>query len=369
MIDGCFVDELGPYKIVQIQQPSVDLEAIVVIDNIAAGASIGGVRMAPDVTLDECAKLARAMTLKNAAAGLPHGGGKSVIRADPAMPAESKGRTMRAFAQALKDMKDYIPGPDMGTNETCMAWVWDEIGRAVGLPRALGGIPLDEIGATGHGLVSALEAAENVSGVAINGARVSVQGFGAVGKHAARLLCEKGATIIAASDSSGTISRPDGLDLDAMILCKEEGRKLSSLSGDGIECGPPDTAIVCECDILIPAARPDAITCHNVDQIKTRIIAQGANIPATLDAEKVLHERGVWVIPDFIANAGGVICASVEYHEGSESQALTVIDEKIRYNVIEVFARAHDEGLLPREAAIRIARARLLEASSLRRFG
>jgi glutamate dehydrogenase/leucine dehydrogenase len=347
----------------------VDLEAVVVIDNIAAGASIGGVRMAPDVTLGECVKLARAMTLKNAAAGLPHGGGKSVIRADPAMPAERKLRTMRAFAQAVKDLKDYIPGPDMGTNETCMAWVWDEIGRAVGLPRALGGIPLDEIGATGHGLVSALEAAENVSGVGIKGSRVSVQGFGAVGKHAARLLCEKGATIIAASDSSGTVFHPGGLDLDAMTLCKAEGRKLSSLLGKGIEHGPPDASIVCECDILIPAARPDAITCRNVDQIKARIIAQGANIPATLDAEKILHERGVWVIPDFIANAGGVICASVEYHGGSESQALIRIDEKIRQNVNETLALALEENLLPREAATRMARTRVLEAASLRRFG
>jgi glutamate dehydrogenase/leucine dehydrogenase len=104
--------------------------------------------MAPDVSLDECYRLARAMTWKNAAAGLPHGGGKSVISADPRMPAEQKEQIIRSFAQSIGDLADYIPGPDMGTNETCMAWIKDETGRAVGLPSVVGGIPLDEIGAT-----------------------------------------------------------------------------------------------------------------------------------------------------------------------------------------------------------------------------
>jgi glutamate dehydrogenase/leucine dehydrogenase len=115
--------------------------------------------MAPDVTTEECARLARAMTLKNAAAGLPHGGGKSVLRGDPRMPADRKERLIRAFAHALRREDDYIFGPDMGTDETCMAWIKDEIGRAVGLPPALGGIPLDELGATGWGIRHAAEVA------------------------------------------------------------------------------------------------------------------------------------------------------------------------------------------------------------------
>ena len=155
-----FMDDLGPSKIIHLYEPSLNLRAVLVVDNVAAGPAIGGVRMAADVTTEECFRLARAMTLKNAAAGLPHGGGKSVIVADPKQDPERKETLVRAFAQTIEPITDYIPGPDMGTNETAMAWVRDEIGRAVGLPPELGGIPLDEIGATGFGVTIAAEAAE-----------------------------------------------------------------------------------------------------------------------------------------------------------------------------------------------------------------
>ncbi|MFT5176791.1 MAG: glutamate dehydrogenase (NAD(P)+) [Gammaproteobacteria bacterium] len=149
-------DELGPAKVIHLSEPRHGLQAIVVVDNVSAGPAIGGVRMASDVSVGECTRLARAMTLKNAAAGLAHGGGKSVIVADPTLPAQSKERLMRAFARAIADIKDYIPGPDMGTDERCMAFVHDEIGRVVGLPVELGGIPLDEVGATGFGVAVAV---------------------------------------------------------------------------------------------------------------------------------------------------------------------------------------------------------------------
>ena len=126
-------DELGPKRVIHVYEPSLSLNGILVVDNVAAGPSIGGLRMATDVTLSECFRLARAMTLKNAAAGLPHGGGKSVLRADPTSPRAEKEALIRAFAGALRDVEDYIFGPDMGTDEQCMAWVKDEIGRSVGL--------------------------------------------------------------------------------------------------------------------------------------------------------------------------------------------------------------------------------------------
>ncbi len=183
-----FSDDLGPAKIIHVHEPSLRLKATLVVDNVACGPAIGGLRMAPDVTTAECFRLARAMTLKNAAAGLAHGGGKSVLRGDPHMPRAQKEPLIRAFAHALRNEHDYIFGPDMGTDETCMAWVHDEIGRAVGLPPALGGIPLDEIGATGWGLLHAAESAAYHCNFKLAGARVAVQGFGAVGKHAARFL-------------------------------------------------------------------------------------------------------------------------------------------------------------------------------------
>ena len=143
--------------------------------------------MAEDVSLEECFRLARAMTFKNAAAGLPHGGGKAVIFGDSKQLVHQKEQLVRAFACAIDD---YIPGPDMGTDETCMAWIKDEIGRAVGLPAELGGIPLDKIGATGLGLAVCAETAQDAAGIRLQVARVVVQGFGSVGKHAARFLAE-----------------------------------------------------------------------------------------------------------------------------------------------------------------------------------
>ena len=138
-----FADELGPAKIIHVHEPSIGLRGILVVDNVAKGPSIGGVRMAPDVSVEECARLARAMTLKNAAAGLPHGGGKAVLFGDPKMPRGDKERLIRGMAQALRYAEDYIFAPDMGTDEECMAWIRDEVGRVVALPREIGGIPLD----------------------------------------------------------------------------------------------------------------------------------------------------------------------------------------------------------------------------------
>lgn len=358
-----FADAMGPAKIVHIHQPGAGLKAIVVIDNLACGPAIGGVRMAPDVTLEECFRLARAMTLKNAAAGLPHGGGKSVIAADPRMDRAQKEALIRAFATAIADLRDYIPGPDMGTDEMCMAWVKDETGRAVGLPPAIGGIPLDEIGATGCGVAVSVAAAAPTIGLDLKGARVAIQGYGAVGQHAARFLAEKGAVLVGAADSSATVADPNGMDVAALMAHKKAGRALSALPG----ARGADAIIDVACDIWIPAARPDVLRADNVARLNTKIVAQGANIPATEEAERMLHERGVLVLPDFIANAGGVISASVEYHGGTENAAFSAIAEKIDRNTRAVLAAVSKE-TLPRAAAIALAKSRVDAAAATRRW-
>jgi len=346
--------------------PGAGLRAIVVIDNTAAGPAIGGVRMAPDVSLAECFRLARAMTLKNAAAGLPHGGGKSVIAADPRMPLAEKEALMRAFAQSIRDLTDYIPGPDMGTNEACMAWVKDETGRAAGLPPVLGGIPLDEIGATGFGLAVAVEAARETAGIDLKGARVAIQGYGNVGRPAARFLAEKGCVLVAASDSTATLHDPDGLDIAALEAHKQAGGALATFPlARGARI---DDIVDVPCEIWIPAARPDVLHAGNVARLNARIVAQGANIPATAEAEQALHARGVLVLPDFIANAGGVICAAVEVAGGTRADAFAAIAEKIARNTLAVLADARASGETPRAAALRLARARVAEAAAYRRF-
>jgi glutamate dehydrogenase (NAD(P)+) len=355
-----FADALGPIKIVHLYDPKCGLKAIVAIDNVARGPSIGGIRMAPDVSAEEAFRLARAMTMKNSAANLPHGGGKSVIFGDPKMDLAEKEQLIRAFARAIRNLVEYIPGPDMGTDERCMAWIKDEIGRAVGLPPEIGGIPLDEIGATGWGLKAGVEAAMKYCDFDIQGARVAIQGFGSVGKHAARFLAEKGAVVVAACDSQGTIHNPKGIDVARLIALKNSGKNVRDCP-DGEKLGV-DAIIDVECEIWIPAARPDVIHKGNVERLRTKLIPQGANIPFTADAERILHEKGVLVLPDFIANAGGVICASVEYHGGTQSQAFQAIEEKIRANTEEVLANAKKNRTLPRQTALALAEARVRKA-------
>jgi glutamate dehydrogenase (NAD(P)+) len=362
-----FADELGPAKVVHVHEPGLGLKGILVVDNVAAGPAIGGLRIAPDVSAEECMRLARAMTLKSAAAGLAHGGAKSVIFADPGMARDRKQALIRAFAHALRNETDYIFGPDMGTDETCMAWVKDEIGRAVGLPREIGGIPLDEIGATGWGLAHAADVAARHIDLELRGARVAIQGFGAVGRHAARFLAAQGAILVAASDSRGTIHDPAGLDLGTLIPMKEAGRPVSDYPG-GSKLGR-DAILDVECEIWIPAARPDVVREDNVARLAARLVVQGANIPFTPGAERILHDRGVLVVPDFIANAGGVICAAMEYRGASQAAAFAAIEERLRANTKLVIEAVAKEGLVPREAAVKLATERVRKAMARRRFG
>jgi len=357
-------DDLGPAKIVHIYDPKVQLKAVVAIDNVACGPSIGGIRMAPDVSATEAFRLARAMTLKNAAAGLPHGGGKSVIFGDPKIAPADKERLIRVFARAIRDLVEYIPGPDMGTDERCMAWIKDEIGRAVGLPREIGGIPLDEIGATGFGLKVSVDAARKFCNLELKGARVVIQGFGSVGKHAARFLAEEGTKLIAAADSHGTIVNPKGIDVRRLIAIKDSGKSVVDYS-DGEKLAV-DAIIDIECEIWIPAARPDVIRKDTVARLKTKLIPQGANIPFTPEAERILREKGTLIVADFIANAGGVICASVEYHGGTQTQAFETIEERIRTNTDQVLEHARKTGMLPRQAAVLLAEERVKRAMTYR---
>ena len=357
-----YCDELGPAKVVHVYDPSCGMRGIVVVDNVACGPSIGGIRMAADVTTDEVFRLARAMSLKNAAAGLAHGGGKAGILADP--KTADKPRLIRAFARAIRDLTGYIPGPDMGTDETCMAWIQDEIGRAVGLPRVFGGIPLDEIGATGYGVARCAEVATEFCDLELKGATVAIEGYGNVGRHAARFLAELGCRLVAASDTGGTIYHADGIDVDELSKAKQSAGSVTAFA-NGKQLSNSELFTV-PCDILVPAARPDCIHATNAQEIQAKLILQGANIPATAAAEEILHERGILNVPDFIANAGGVICAAVEYHDGSETDAFEQITENIRRNTREVLTRSRDEGIIPRQAAVELARERVKAAMALR---
>jgi glutamate dehydrogenase (NAD(P)+) len=322
--------------------------------------------MAPDAGVEECLRLARAMTLKNAAAGLPHGGGKSVIVADPHAPEPERERLVRAFAAAIRTLVDYVPGPDMGTSERSMAWIHDEIGRAVGLPAGLGGVALDEIGATGLGVAVACEVAAGSVGLDLEGARVAVQGFGAVGRHAAGFLAARGCRLVAAADLGGTVHDPAGLDVAALAARKGAGHSVATLPG--AETLERDAIVEVDCDILVPAARPDVIHAGNAGDVRARLIVPGANLPATAEAEAALHARGILLVPDLIANAGGVIAAAVEWRGGTDGVAMRTIEERIRSNTGRVLEEARRRGSAPRDAALRLAEDRVRRAMEDRRF-
>jgi glutamate dehydrogenase/leucine dehydrogenase len=246
-----------------------------------------------------------------------------------------------------------------------MGWIDDEIGRAVGRPAVLGGIPLDEIGATGLGLAACAEAVQEAGYLRLEGARVAVQGFGAVGRHAARFLVERGAVLVASSDSAGAVADPAGLDVAALAAGKAEGVSVAAC-GQGSPI-PRDDLLGVDCDLLIPAARPDVLDAAAAELVRATVVLEGANIPATAEAELLLHKRGVLVVPDIIANAGGVICASVEYRGGTQAQALAHVQEQVAANTTQVLEDARELGILPREAAEDLARARVAEATSYRR--
>ena len=355
-------DELGPQKVVQLYSAKEKVRAFVVVDNTALGPGIGGVRVSPGVTVQEVCRLARTMTLKNSIAGLAHGGAKAGIVADPAAPGQE--RMFRIFARMIRELTEYIPGPDMGCNESAMAWILDETGRAVGLPEELGGLPLDKLGATGFGLAQCAEIAASRIGLELRGARVLVEGFGSVGKAAARFLAARGAVLIGASDSRGAVHEPEGVDVEELIEVKQQKGSVTNYDrGTRI---PASELLELPCDILIPAAVPDVIHGGNAGAIKSRLILQGANIAVTAEAESVLNARGVLCVPDFIANAGGVIMAAMEHAGKNEAEAFEAIGARIRKNTGLVLEKAERERILPREAAEALARERVLRAMSYR---
>ncbi len=358
-----YADALGPCKIIHLYDPATNLKAIVVLDNLSLGPAIGGCRMAPDVTTREVYRLARAMTLKNSINFLPYGGGKSAILADPKSP--DKDKMIEVYAEMIRHLPEYIPGPDMGTDENSMAMIKDRIGRAVGLPANKGGLPLDELGTTGFGVAIAADVASQKLGLPLKNARVTIQGFGNVGKATAKFLTERGAKIIAASDSAGTIYNPDGLNLASLLEAVDQGKKVAQ-SGLGHSMDR-DQLIEIETDLFIPAARPDVIHPDNQARLKARLVLEGANIPITHDAAAQLHDRGVTIIPDVIANGGGVTCAVCELESSSREDMFERIKNNITRNTLELMERVQSESAPPHEIADRMARERIQEAMSANR--
>jgi glutamate dehydrogenase len=295
--------------------------------NDALGPTKGGIRYHPDVTLDEVIALSAWMTFKTAVVGLPLGGGKGGIRCNPKeMSLNELERLTRGYTKEMVRFigpQTDVPAPDIYTDSQTMAWIMDEYAECTGLycPGVVTGKPVGIGGSKGRddatslGLVFTVIEAVNTLEIPLNETQVAIQGFGNVGYHAARILHDKGCKIIAVSDSKGGIYNPNGLDPRKV---KEHKKKTGSVIGyeDSGRISNQDL-LELNCEILVPAALENVITTENASRIKARIIAEGANGPTTPEADEILHQRQIFVIPDILANAGGV---TVSYFEMVQDQ-------------------------------------------------
>src|SRR2546429_1960778 len=295
--------------------------------NIARGPAKGGIRYHPNVTLDEVKALASWMTWKCATVNIPYGGGKGGVVCDPkSLSINELERLTRRYAFEIAPIigpdRD-IPAPDVYTDEQTMAWIMDtismvrghtELGVVTGKPISLGG-SLGRSEATARGCLYALREACKVKAVNLKGARVVVHGFGNAGANIARLVAEDGAIVVAACDSKAGLYSETGIDIAAALRHKAETKSLAGLPGT--KAISPDDIIGIDCDILLPAALENAVTLANVGQVKAKIIAELANGPTTPGADRVLADEGVFLVPDILANAGGV---TVSYYEWVQDQ-------------------------------------------------
>lgn len=375
------IDEWGPEKILQVYDPDTGMKGVLVIDNTSKGPGKGGIRFAPSVTPLEIFKLARTMTWKCAAAGLPFGGAKGGIIADPNVV--DRVSWMKSFAKMIRPYcpSQYIAATDVGTTELDMAIFAHEIGdmrACTGKPSELGGIP-HELGTTGYGVSVALQTAldilKDLKIIQVpqkSQTRVVIQGFGNVGSFAARFLDQSGIKVVGVSDVSGFIYSKDenGLNIPKLMKDMKGKAKLSDLQDYGYDIRDKDEIFEIDLDIFIPAAMGGVINNKTAPKLLgngIKMVVEAANIPTTADACEYMHKNKIWLIPDFLANAGGVIGSFVEYQGRTEKEAFDLIEYKITKNVKEVLTEAIMKKENPRKVATEISKQIVYRAMLLRK--
>ena len=322
-----------------------------VTHNIARGPSKGGIRYHPDVTLDEVKSLAMWMTWKCALMGLPFGGAKGGVVCDPKRLSirELERMTRRYTSEIINDIgpERDIPAPDVGTDGRVMAWIFDTysmnkghsvLGVVTGKPLALGG-SLGREEATARGSLYCIQSLAGKLGERVADYRVAIQGFGNVGSHLANLLHAEGATVIALSDSTSGVHNPDGLDVPLAIAHKQEHGSLAGLAN--AEVVTNEELVELPCDVLAPSALEQVVTDRNADRVKARIVCEGANGPVTPAADAILEDRGVIVMPDVLANAGGVVVSYFEWVQGLQEYFWR--EDEVNAKLHDIVARAFEE--------------------------
>jgi glutamate dehydrogenase/leucine dehydrogenase len=350
--------------------------------NIARGPAKGGIRYHPNVTLDEVKALASWMTWKCATVGIPYGGGKGGIICNPKTLSQGElERLTRRYAFEIAPIigpdRD-IPAPDVYTDEQTMAWIMDtismirghtELGVVTGKPISLGGSQ-GRAEATARGCLYALRSACRVKGLDLKGARVAVHGFGNAGANIARLIAADGARVVAAADSRAGVYAESGIDVQAALHHKAQTKSLEGLPGTRNIAA--EDVIGVDCDILLPAALENTITLANVGRVKAKIIAELANGPTTPGADEVLFKRGVFLVPDILANAGGVTVSYYEWVQDqnsffwSESQINETLEQTIRTAFNSVYETAQRHATDMRTGAYILAVDRVANATKVR---
>ena len=378
------------YREVQVQVPIRQADGRIhvysgyrVQHNGARGPYKGGVRFHPEVDLDEVRALAALMSWKTAIVGIPFGGAKGGVNCDPTELSRDELQAItRSFVDKVEKVlgptRD-IPAPDVNTNAQVMAWMMDEYGKlhghtpaiVTGKPISLGG-SLGREAATGRGVIMCLQEAAPKLGLDLASTRVVVQGFGNVGSWAARIVADLGAKVIGVSDAFGAVHHGDGIDVHALHRHVVEGGRLSEFAG--VDTITPDELLALECDVLIPAALGGMIHEGNADTINARAIIEGANSPTTPRADEILADKGVFVIPDVLANAGGVVVSYYEWVQNlqhfrwEEHEVNDKLARTMRGAYGEVAARAEQDGVTMRVAAFEVGIERVVEASRTRGY-
>jgi glutamate dehydrogenase (NAD(P)+) len=351
--------------------------------NGARGPYKGGIRFHPEVDLDEVRALASLMTWKSAIVNIPYGGAKGGVNCNPRELEKGEiEKIARSFMDKIEKVlgptRD-IPAPDVGTNAQTMAWLMDEYGKLHGhTPAIVTGKPIALEGsygreaATGRGVVFMLEEAAKDAGLKLKGARVIIQGYGNVGSWAGRLLTRLGCKLIAVSDAEGAIRNDDGIDADLLHSEVSEGQYVPDF--EDAETISPEEMLATECDVFIPAALGGMIHKGNADQLDCKMIVEGANSPTTPAADEILADKGVFVVPDVMANAGGVVASYFEWVQNlqhfrwTEEEVNERLSEIMRGAYRTVSERAEQEDVPLRVAAYQTGIERVLEASRLRGY-
>jgi glutamate dehydrogenase (NAD(P)+) len=353
--------------------------------NGARGPYKGGVRYHPAVDLDEVRALATLMTWKTAVAGIPFGGAKGGVNCDASqLDTHELQSITRSFIDKIEKVlgpQRDIPAPDVGTNAQTMAWMMDEYGKLHGhTPAIVTGKPIALEGsygreaATGRGLVYTFREAAPALGLQPSETRVVVQGFGNVGSWAARIIQQLGCTVIGASDSRGAIRAEEGLDTQALQEHVRLGGKVAEFEAEGVEVITPEELVALECEVIIPSALGGMIHKDNADLMNARVIVEGANSPTTPAADEILSDKDVFVIPDLLANAGGVVVSYFEWVQNlqhlrwEEREVNEKLGAIMRRAYREVSARAREDDVPLRVAAYQTGIERVVEAARTRGY-